>query len=213
MGKHSLNTASMLTEFRAGPCKADVVILNGSATAYEIKSERDSLSRLGNQIENYMKVFATINVITSESYVKSVLSNTLSSVGVLCLTRRRQIKNLRDGINQAHKTCPKTMLQSLRRIEAIQVMKALGIEAPPLPNTQEFKAFNSIISQQDPLAVHQAIVATLKKTRSLAPLRTFVERLPQSLHAMALAIQLKRSEYERLIIAMSTPLVETNNWT
>ncbi|MEI9986083.1 MAG: sce7726 family protein [Aliidongia sp.] len=48
MGKHSLRTASMLNEFRAGSCKADLVILNGTATVYEIKSERDSLTRLAN---------------------------------------------------------------------------------------------------------------------------------------------------------------------
>src|SRR5690242_10039064 len=29
MGKHSLNTACMLHEFRAGDCKADLAILNG----------------------------------------------------------------------------------------------------------------------------------------------------------------------------------------
>ena len=50
LGRHSLNTASMITEFRVGKCKADLVIFNGTATAYEIKSERDSLSRLERQI-------------------------------------------------------------------------------------------------------------------------------------------------------------------
>ena len=43
MGTHSLKTASMLTEFRTGSSKADLVILNGTATVYEIKSERDSI--------------------------------------------------------------------------------------------------------------------------------------------------------------------------
>ena len=46
LGTHSLQTASMLTEFRVGECKADVAILNGTATVYELKSERDSLKRL-----------------------------------------------------------------------------------------------------------------------------------------------------------------------
>jgi hypothetical protein len=41
-GKHSIRTASMLNEVRSGDCKADVVILNGTASVYEIKSERDS---------------------------------------------------------------------------------------------------------------------------------------------------------------------------
>lgn len=68
MGTHSLRTASMLTEFRAGTCKADLVILNGTATVYEIKSERDSLARLANQVANYKKVFAKVNVIASEDH-------------------------------------------------------------------------------------------------------------------------------------------------
>ena len=63
LGIHSLNTASMLTEFRVGPCKADVVILNGTGTVYEIKSERDSLTRLKEQIIAYSKVFAKVNII------------------------------------------------------------------------------------------------------------------------------------------------------
>lgn len=36
LGTHSLNTACMLNEFRVGVCKADVAILNGTATVYEI---------------------------------------------------------------------------------------------------------------------------------------------------------------------------------
>lgn len=39
MGKHSLRTACMLSEFRVGECKADIAILNGTTTVYEIKSE------------------------------------------------------------------------------------------------------------------------------------------------------------------------------
>jgi hypothetical protein len=45
LGKYSLRTASMLNEFRVGECKADIAIFNGTATVYEVKSERDSLTR------------------------------------------------------------------------------------------------------------------------------------------------------------------------
>jgi hypothetical protein len=213
MGKHSLKTACMLTEFRAGTCKADVVILNGSATVYEIKSERDSLYRLENQVNAYLKVFANVNVITSDSHADSVMSNTPKEVGVLCLTKRRQIKTLRDGKDQSHNTCQKTILQSIRRDEAFDMLDILGIERPDLPNTLQFEAIKSIFVRQDPQAIHSAMVTTLKKTRDLAPLQMFVERLPQSLHAMALATKLKQSEYERLITAMSTPLRDTDSWT
>ena len=74
LGKHNLNTASMLTEFRVGECKADVAILNGTATVYEIKSERDSLTRLERQVAAYSKVFAKVYVIAAESHTDAVLN-------------------------------------------------------------------------------------------------------------------------------------------
>lgn len=40
LGTHSLKTACMINEFRVADCKADLVILNGTAAVYEIKSER-----------------------------------------------------------------------------------------------------------------------------------------------------------------------------
>lgn len=54
LGKHSLKTSQMLTEFRVGKCKADVVVLNCTSTVYEIKSELDSFNRLGKQLGVYM---------------------------------------------------------------------------------------------------------------------------------------------------------------
>ena len=94
MGKHSLRTASMLNEFRVGSCKADLIILNGTATAYEIKSERDSLARLANQVGNYKRVFATVNVIASADHIQGVLSIVPDDVGVMCLSKsyRRRIQ-------------------------------------------------------------------------------------------------------------------------
>ena len=41
LGRHSLNTSFMLTEFRAGDCKADVVILNGTCTQNEISQSQE----------------------------------------------------------------------------------------------------------------------------------------------------------------------------
>jgi hypothetical protein len=74
LGKHSLHTASMINEFRVGDCKVDVAILNGTATVYEVKSERDSLARLERQIAAYATVFAKVYVIASESHIRAVLN-------------------------------------------------------------------------------------------------------------------------------------------
>src|SRR3546814_15204086 len=47
MGPHSLRTASMLNEFRAGRCQADHVILTGPATDHENTSARENRTNDG----------------------------------------------------------------------------------------------------------------------------------------------------------------------
>src|SRR3546814_11853290 len=114
MGTHSLRTASMLNEFRAGSCKADLVILNGTATVYEIKSERDSLARLANQIENYKRVFAKVNVIASEGHVEGVLTTVPDDVGVMCLSKRYRITNIREAVDWPARLLPVTLFDTMR---------------------------------------------------------------------------------------------------
>ncbi len=75
LGKHSLQTASMLNEFRVCECKADLAILNGTATVYEVKSERDSLSRLERQVAAYSKVFARVCVIAAENHIDAIVGS------------------------------------------------------------------------------------------------------------------------------------------
>ncbi|MGD0941573.1 MAG: sce7726 family protein [Terracidiphilus sp.] len=89
LGKHSLQTASMINEFRVGDCKADVAILNGTATVYEVKSERDSLARLERQIAAYATVFAKVYVIASESHIHAVQNTVPDFVGILISARAK----------------------------------------------------------------------------------------------------------------------------
>ena len=198
MGKHSLNTACMLTEFRAGACKADLAILNGTATVYEIKSERDSLARLANQVENYKKVFAKVYVIASEDHVGSVFETVPADVGVLKLSSRHQISTVREAEDRPDRICPATVFESLRA---------------DVPNTLRHSAMRERFEKLDPTAVHVAMVDTLKRTRDLAPLKDLVDRLPQSLHAAALSIQVRRSDHDRIVGAVSVPLHLAMAWT
>lgn len=212
MGKHTLNTACMLTEFRTDACKADLVILNGTATVYEIKSERDSLVRLANQVTNYKKVFAAVNVIASEAHVDSIFATIPEDVGVICLSTRYQMRTVRDAIARPERVCPATIFDSLRLAEAQTVLKSLGAPIPEVPNTQLYSAMRAIFAKQEPSSVHEAMVTTLKRTRNLAPLSGLVERMPSSLQAAALSIKVKRSEHDRLIEAVSTSLVDAMGW-
>jgi hypothetical protein len=213
MGTHSLRTASMLNEFRIGSCKADLVILNGTATVYEIKSERDSLARLANQIENYKRVFAKVNVIASEGHIEGVLDTIPDDVGVMCLSKRYQITPVREAVDCPARICPVTVFESLRMVEGIAILQAMGVTVPEVPNTQKHAAVRDLFAKLDPVVLHVEMVRTLKRTRDLAPLGDLVDRLPRSLQAAALSVSVRRSDHSRLIDAMATPLRAAMTWS
>lgn len=213
MGTHSLRTASMLNEFRTGSSKADVVILNGTATVYEIKSERDSLARLANQVENYKRVFAKVNVIASEGHIEGVLKVVPDDVGVMCLSKRYQIMTVREASDCPARICPVTVFESLRITESIEILQAMGMMVPEVPNTQRHAVIRDLFAKLDPVALHVEMVRTLKRTRDLAPLGDFVVRLPKSLQAAALSVSVRRSDQSRLIDAVETPLHAAMTWS
>lgn len=213
MGTHSLRTASMLNEFRAGTCKADIVILNGTATAYEIKSERDSLSRLSNQIENYKKVFAKVNVIASEDHIESVLKTTPRDVGVLCLSKKYRISTEREALDNPAQICPTTVFESLRAVEATAILRKLGAKIPQVPNTQRHSALRALFIELDPTSLHIEMVRTLKSSRNLTSLSELVTELPTSLQAAALCTPVRAADHGRLIDAVKTPLKAAMAWS
>lgn len=213
IGTHSLRTASMLNEFRTGTSKADLVILNGTATVYEIKSERDSLARLASQVENYKRVFAKVNVIASESHIKGVMETVPEDVGVMCLSKRYRITTMREAIECPERICPVTVFESLRMAEGRAILQAMGVMVPEVPNTQRHAAMRNLFATLDPVPLHAEMVRTLKKTRNLAPLSDFIERLPKSLQAAALSIPVRRSDQPKLIDAIETPLHTAMTWS
>jgi hypothetical protein len=212
MGKHSLRTSSMLNEFRVGACRADLVILNGTASVYEIKSERDSLGRLLNQVQSYKRVFATVNVIVSDNHVESVRRIVPDDVGIMRLSQRHHISVEREAVACPERVCPITVFESLRSSEATAILEALGFTGPTVPNTQRRGVLRELFADLDPVALHREMVRTLKRTRNLAPLSELVDQLPTSLHAAALSVPVLRSDHVRLIDAVTVSLDEAMAW-
>jgi hypothetical protein len=212
LGKHSLQTASMLNEFRVGDCKADLAILNGTATVYEVKSERDSLSRLERQVAAYATVFARVYVIAAEDHVSGVLASVPKDVGVLRLNGRHQISTLREAADRPERTRPAAIFGSIRTLEARLILQSCGVSVPVVPNTEISSVLRGLFIRLGPREAHEGMVHVLKKTRNLLPLSTLVDRLPRSLQTAALSVPLRRLEHARLVAAVNTPLEDAMAW-
>lgn len=212
LGRHNLRSATVLNEMRARSSKADVVILNGTATAYEIKSERDSFQRLPSQLADYLSVFASVNVVTSPAQSEVALRIVPSEVGIIVLTHRHHLHVVREAIDAPARTSPLAILQSLRVEEANDVLGRLGIDAPRLPNTKIWAALHDIFESLDAGAAQSAMVAVLKKSRSRAGFEPFIKQLPSPLAAAVLSTNLSKTARINLSVATKQPLSAVLAW-
>src|SRR3989339_803265 len=152
LGKHNLNTAFMLTEFRADDCKADTVILNGTSCVYEIKSEMDSFERLDRQISAYRKVFDYITIISTEKLFYKIEERIPEDIGIMVLSENKYVfrKNpIREPLSNKSSVDPIAIFNSLQRREYLKIIKEIfGVILSNLPNTQIYgeakKYFNKM---------------------------------------------------------------------
>ena len=212
LGKHSLHTASMLNEFRVGECKADLAILNGTSTVYEVKSERDSLSRLERQVAAYAEVFAQVYVIAGENHVAAVIASVPKDVGVLRLNNRHRISTVREATDRCASTSPSAIFDSIRTPEARMILQSRGVTVPVVPNTELNSVLRKLFVKLEPREAHDGMVQVLKITRNLLPLSELVAQLPHSLQTAALSVPLRKLDHKRLVAAVNTRLDDAMAW-
>lgn len=213
LGRHSLQTASMLNEFRVGQCKADLVILNGTSTVYEVKSERDSLTRLERQVAAYKTVFARVYVIAAEKHISAVQAVVPQDVGVMRLSSRYRISTLREAIDRADSTSPGAIFDAIRTSEARSILRLQGVPVPVVPNTQLHAALRELFLNLSPREAHDGMVHVLRKTRDLLPLSALIDKLPPSLQTAALSVPLRKLDHARLVMAVNTRVKDALAWS
>jgi len=196
LGKHSLNTAFMLTEYRVADCKADAVVLNGTSNVYEIKSEFDSLDRLKRQIEAYSQVFDFIHVITAPSQIMKVKASVSKSVGIMSLTDRNTISTVREAATGKHSVKPAVIFDSLRKAEYTFIIKEQYGFIPDVPNTRMYGACREMFASLSPETAHDSMVRVLKKRGK--QLKDFIADSPEYLRAYSINSGLSIKETPKL---------------
>jgi hypothetical protein len=212
LGQHSLRTAVMLSEFRVGKCKADLAILNGTSTVYEIKSERDRLNRLPDQLDAYLKVFARVNVIAGANHVEQIMQSVPDHVGVLVLSKRMSISTVRAATEDTGRIVPDVVFDSLQLHESAKILERFGLDLPTVPNTQLHAALRERFVQLAPQALHSAMIHVLRSTRSQARLEPLLNALPSSLRAAALSMPLRKADHGRITSALNVSMQDARGW-
>lgn len=115
-----------------GKCRADIAVVNGQLNGFEIKSDRDSLCRLSEQVSVYSAVFDHATILVGLRHAISVQELVPKWWGIiLCTCGRRGAINFktvrRAKING--NVDPSSVAELLWRDEAREVLNKRGV--PP----------------------------------------------------------------------------------
>ncbi|MEF2482382.1 sce7726 family protein [Vibrio mimicus] len=69
---HHQDTSTLIVDemgICVGACRVDIAVLNGSLHGYELKSEKDTLERLPNQVKFYSSVMDKATLVVSECHL------------------------------------------------------------------------------------------------------------------------------------------------
>lgn len=196
LGKHSLNTATMLSEFRVGKSKADCVILNGISTCYEIKTDYDSLVRLDEQISDYSKVFDKVYVVCGEKKLSQVVEATDSNIGILLLTKNNYLSVRREAVRRNKPLDRDVLAMSLRKEEYTALAGLISGEVPDVPNSKLFSECRNIISSADDDLLERYFLNTLKESR--ANNSELIDAFPSALLNAAISFRFDSKQVEAL---------------
>lgn len=89
--------------------RADVAVINGRLSGFEIKSDRDSLARLPQQVASYSAVFERVTLVTTAAHLKKATISVPEWWGILV----------------AHPTLPLKMVRLARINRGLQIEKAM----------------------------------------------------------------------------------------
>lgn len=107
-----------------GAARVDFAVINGSIHGYEIKSQRDTLSRLPAQAEVYSRALEFVSIVAAENHMQAITKAVPGWWGIWTVVRRHNefaIEALRDA---APNPCINlfAMAQLLWREEALKIL-------------------------------------------------------------------------------------------
>jgi hypothetical protein len=162
LGKYSLNTSTILDEFRINKSIADIVLINGTSKVFEIKTELDSPKRLATQIHDYKKVFKEIYIVTHLSLKDKYLDIIDKNVGLIVLTNNHSLKTIREPVISTEFD-NLTIMKCLRKLEYSNIVHSYFGYLPQVTDFKYFNACKDLINSIPSNELHDLMLIELKK--------------------------------------------------
>ncbi|MCT9819287.1 sce7726 family protein [Microbacterium sp. W1N] len=193
-GRHRPTTASAALEFALGASVADVVVFNGTITAYEIKTDFDSFARLPTQLADYAAVAEFTYVVTSANRVTAALDAVPAHVGVMALTARGFLSVRREATRRPDLLSHRGLFAVLRSAERAELFRIHSLSPADTSTRAAFEAFTTLHLG----GIYQDVTKLLKRRFSDAAVAAGAPGVPESLRALMCGTPLSSRARDRL---------------
>jgi len=138
--RHGVNSAALINEMKVGTSVADCVVVNGRATAYEIKTELDNPGKLLKQLADYRAAFKRVVVVTHHSLVSHYTALLADQpVGLMSLDRRGRLRTVWAAADHTADLSVDVMIKTLRRAEYVRIAEQIAGTKVTAPATKLFR--------------------------------------------------------------------------
>lgn len=180
-GRHSFEDSLLTDELRSGQSRADVVILNGTSTVYEIKSRYDSFERIDSQLIDYRRLYDKIYVVTSGDRAYTALSYLGPSTGIMALDDDGRLYVVREAASNKSNTDPEALFDCMRQAEFTAVIEHAFGNVPNVPNSQLYRECKKLFCNLSSDIAHDYMVSTVKRRGKRKPFVDLINNAPVSL--------------------------------
>ena len=204
-GKHSPRTASALLELRMGRSWADLVILNGTSTTYEIKTDLDQFARLATQLSDYTSRSEYVNVVTSDKRAATAERHLPDHVGVVAIRSNGAVTTLRPAASNIHRLVADHLFSMLRTSEVLELLGNATGYVLDVPQGNAWARLKELFAELPIEIAHDGVVAILRRRGTEAAKLAGNSAFPFSLRALAYATELSNVGQQRLLDRLGKP--------
>lgn len=199
IGRHSVNTTSALSELPINKSIADLIMINGKAIVYEIKTKLDSLQRIDNQIRDYYKAFKHVAIVADELHKEKIISKYgHSPVGIYTITNRSTIRTYKKPDSYSENLDTLVIYKILRKDERYQLVSKHFHEIPDFNQFEEFEELYKLFSLINIDDLYSYFIQILKERSNVKENKNFFDTVPREIKSLVYFNNPVPSEYKQI---------------
>lgn len=190
---HSEDTA--IVELPVSGSIADFIIVNDSATVYEIKTALDNFDRLDSQISDYFRAFAKVCAVIPAEKLDSLLQKIDDPKIRIVIENNSPFSVYREPVADMSHLSHRAMFGILRKTEYSAIIKQWFGSLPEVSDFEYYETCYDLFSQIPMQEAYQLFVNTLKKRK----LQQDISDIPYGFRGLVYFVKLNRCEYTRFL--------------